>query len=623
MCGISGIYNFNKEKIDPSLIKKINDTLIHRGPDADKTIVYNHIALGHRRLSIIDLSESANQPMFSEDDRYAIVFNGEVYNFQEIKLELQRKGIHFNTHSDTEVVLKAYMHWGKESISKLNGMFAFAILDTISGELTLARDQFGVKPLYFYKDEKRFIFASEKKAILAHPKVRTTLNNQALTEFLWYGNPLGENTFYNEIKELNPGNYLSIQNGELSVSEFYNVNQTSEIDIKEADAIEEIRRLLNASVERHLISDVPVGVFLSGGIDSSAITAIASKFYKDKLKTYSVGFDFAKGPNELQKAASIAKKFGTDHNEVHIGGTNIIDTIEALVKAHDEPFGDAADIPLYLLTKEIKGQIKVVLQGDGGDEFFGGYSRYHTLAKKGRYKLLKGIIPLLGLVGGSNTDVLRARRFITAIAEKEPAIRNALLLTMESDISNPSRILSNSYKEKLFDTDPFRQYIKVYNAFLENIDETQALFYTDTQIILKDTFFEKVDKSTMANSIEVRVPFIDKDLTEFMLSIPAPLKVKNGEQKYLLKKALNGIVPNDILYGKKTGFSVPYEYWLQSSLKDYFIAQVNTNKVKEVIDIAEVTRMNKLHQEGKGNFGFLLWKTLILAVWLNQNKGTL
>lgn len=623
MCGITGIYRFDKQKVSIETAQKINQTIVHRGPDAGSVKHFDFIALGHRRLSIIDLSSTANQPMATEDQRYQIVFNGEVYNFQEIRQELIQLGVQFHSHSDTEVVLKSFQVWNVDCFQKFNGMFALAVLDTKTNELILARDIFGIKPLYYFKNKNLLVFGSEIKAILAHPEVTTSINKQALSEYLWYGNALGNNTFYNEINELNSGHFLKISEIGTKQVSYFDLSVVPTQSLSEQDAIERIQYLLDASVKRHLISDVPVGIFLSGGIDSSAITAIASKYYSGKISTYSVGFDFAKGPNELEKAASIARKFNTNHHEINISGTNVITSIESLAHAHDEPFGDAANIPLFLLTKKLKGEIKVVLQGDGGDEFFGGYSRYNTMNNKHLWKLAKPLSELIRFSNLDNTRLLQLQRFVSAINQSNPALRNALLLTMESKYSDPFQVLNHEFRNSMKDYNPFKRYIEVYQNYPKDIDSVQALFYTDTQIILKDTFFEKVDRSTMANSMEIRVPFLDKDLTEFMLGLPAKMKVKNGVQKHLIKKAMEGTIPNNILYGKKTGFSVPYSYWLQTSLTDYFTEQVSTERAKAVLDSERILILFQQHKSNKGNVGYLLWKVLILAIWLNSTETKL
>lgn len=617
MCGITGVFKKDRSDVSESVVSSMTNTLEHRGPDAGNLYTYKHVGLGHRRLSIIDLSINGNQPMSTKNGRFSIVYNGEVYNYLEIKNTLLELGYHFNSSSDAEVILNAFEKYGTKTFDMLNGMFAIAIYDRKEDLLYLARDPFGIKPLYYYSDERVFLFGSEIKAIKSYNDTSLTIDPQALTEYLWYGNPLGERTFYNEVRELSPGSFMTVGD-ECKVEKYFEINSVTECNLSEEAIVARIRTSLEDSVKRHLIGDVPVGVFLSGGVDSSAIVAYASKHYKSKLRTYSVGFDYDKGISELPLASEIASLYKTEHTEVHISGENIINVIENLVTAHDEPFGDAADIPLYLLTKKLKNEIKVVLQGDGGDEFFGGYSRYKSINNVRLWSKLRFMLPIISLFKPQNSRILRFQRFISAIAQKEPWKRNALLLTMESEYSNPMQVLSAKFGERFKNCDPFKRYKEVYDNYSERMDHTQALFYTDAQIILKDTFFEKVDKATMANSMEIRVPFVDKALTHFLLSVPGTMKVKNGKQKYLLKKALEGLVPDKILYGPKKGFGVPYGYWLQTSLKDYFIETISDNTVSEFLDKDVVMKLFNLHLKGKGNYEFLLWKVLILAVWIKK-----
>ncbi|NEV92728.1 asparagine synthase (glutamine-hydrolyzing) [Psychroflexus sp. YR1-1] len=620
MCGISGAYYFDSNvDLEKDNLLRMNNAIVHRGPDNGSINVIGHVGLGHRRLSILDLSLNGNQPMQTNDDRFTIVYNGEVYNFLEIKEKLSKIGYVFNSTTDTEVILKAFQEYGTACFTMLNGMFALAIYDNKDDLLYLCRDRFGIKPLYFYKDKDKLLFSSEIKAIKAYENLNLSLNYQALSEYLWFGNPLGNLTFYEQIEEVNSGTYIIIGINTFVEKKYFDINSIKENDLTENQIINRVSSLLEESVKSQLISDVPVGVFLSGGIDSSAITAFASKHYKGKLKTYSIGFDYDKGINELPLAKKIAEKFETEHHEIQISGNDLISVIESLVESHDEPFADAADIPLYLISEKLKGEVKVVLQGDGGDEFFGGYSRYNTLSSSKKWNKFSFISSLISLTKTENTKLLRLKRFLEAISDKKQYKRNALLLTMESKSSNPFLVLSSRIKEKVLDKDPFKKYQEVYSQYPKEKNSVQALFYTDAQIILKDTFFEKVDKSVMANSMEVRVPFIDNNLTDFMLSVPSSLKTKNGEQKYILKKALRGIVPDEVLDGKKKGFGVPYAYWLKTSLADYFCKQIQTKKVSNFIDSNEVLRLFTLHKNGKGNYGFLLWKVLILAIWLNNN----
>ena len=618
MCGIAGIYNLNGDRINKDLIKNVVRYIAHRGPDDEGVFCEENIALGHRRLSIIDLSEAGHQPMYSDEGRYVIVYNGEVYNFKELRSLLEKRGCRFKSHSDTEVILKAYIEWGDSAFALFNGMFAFAIFDRRERTLLIVRDRFGIKPLYYFHDGIRFVFASEIKSILATGFSNNKVNNQALSEYIWYGNPLGKNTMFQGINELLPGHFLQIKGGEVKEGTYYDLNKLSFQKEDEATAVVQIREKLDAAVHRHLVSDVPVGIFLSGGIDSSAITAFASKHYGDKLQTFSVGFDFEKGVNELEKAAFVAKRFGTQHNELHIKADDLVPVIEELVCCHDEPFADAANIPLFLLCREIKGHIKVVLQGDGGDEIFGGYSRYKTVQDRKKwlpFAFLAHSIPK----EANSARLLRLKRFLTAISKKNDAIRHALLLTVETSTMPPENIFSEEIRNELKNHNPFNRYEEVY-ASLYGMSTIDRLFVTDAQIILPDTFLEKVDKSTMAHGLEVRVPFLDTNLTDYAMSLPANLKVKNGEKKYLLKKSLRNIVPDSILDGPKTGFGVPYSFWLENKLNDYLIERLNDSRMSYIFDKNYINKLISRHKEGKGHSGLLLWKALQLAIWADKYR---
>jgi len=540
-------------------------------------------------------------------------------NFIELRKILLKAGHSFKSSSDTEVILKAFQEYGTSSFQMLNGMFAFGLYDNHKKLLFLCRDRFGIKPLYYYKDQKVFLFGSEIKALKSSFNFRASFNYQALSEYLWFGNPLGDNTFYNEVHEVTPGSFIVIGDDYFSKTKYHSFGSYIDFNMTEDYAIEKLKSLLENSVERQLVSDVPVGVLLSGGIDSSAITALASRHYNSKLKTYCIGFDYNKQNNEFNLSSIVAKRFNTDHREIFITGERLADVIENLVNAHDEPFADAANIPLYLISRELSGEVKVVLQGDGGDELFGGYSRYRTVMEINNWKLLSHVSILLKNYGTLNTRMLRFKRFLNAITENTPFKRNALLLTMESRSFPPISVLNQDLQRELININPFRRYQEVYASYPKNIESIDSLFLTDMQIILKDTFLEKVDKSVMANSLEVRVPFLDNELAEFVLSIPGNLKVKGGNQKYLLKKALNSILPREVINGRKKGFGVPYDYWLKTSLSDFFFFQINSRKATHFFDIDLINRLYDLHRKGKGNYGFMLWKVLILSVWLNKN----
>lgn len=619
MCGITGLIDFSASSpVSRALLSHMTETLHHRGPDRRDVWIADHVGLGHARLSIIDLSAAGNQPMRSADGRYVIVYNGEVYNFAELRAEMARDGVSFRGYSDTEVVLNAYACWGPAILPRLNGIFAFAVWDTRENELVLARDRFGVKPLYFHQLRNGIVFGSEIKAVLASGHVSSSVQPQALHEFAFFGVSLGSNTLFENIQRLEPGHWMRLRNGECAIQPFWRVENVARIDDDENTAVHRTRSLLEAAVKRQLVSDVPVGVFLSGGIDSSAVTAFASRHYSSTIRTYSVGFDFDRGINELPKARRVATHFGTDHHELQLEGEAMPPVIEDLVRHHDEPFSDAANLPLYLLCRELKGEPRVVLQGDGGDEIFGGYRRYALLSN---YRWWKALSMSRGLLAPfSNNKIRRLRRILDAFAQDEPALRMAMLLTMDTPQASLADLLSADWKVRLRQTDAFRRYRQIA-ARLRYLDPVQQMLYCDTSIELPDVFLEKVDKSTMAFGIESRVPFLDNDVTEYVMGLPAALKVRGTEKKRLLKQALRGIVPNYVLDGPKTGFGVPFGHWLATSLYGYArgVFEDSVAQPNSFFDKAALFSLLKKHKNApSGQSGLILWKALNLAIWQNN-----
>jgi len=521
-------------------------------------------------------------------------------------------------------VLRAFAKLGANSSKLLNGMFAFAVYDKQAKKVWLVRDRLGIKPLYYRLNEDGLSFASEIKALLALDDRASRCDLSAVHEWLYYGNTLGERTLYQGIHKLLPGHYLELDLATFSskIECYWSPIQYAECDKHPGsvdERIQQTRNLLEQAVKRQLVSDVPVGVFLSGGVDSSAITAFASRHYAGKLATYSVGFDFDEGVNELPKAKATAALYGTDHHELHISGFEIADVVEKMVDHHDMPFSDAANIPLYLLSSRISDTTKVVLQGDGGDEMFGGYSRYTTLSY---YKTARAL-PKLGRVANAltprNTQYYRRQRYINALAPDDPAEVMALLLTEEDGRSSPATVFSPEVRRQVMEADPFARYRECQNYF-KGEDIVNQMLFVDAMIVLPDIFLEKVDRSTMAVSVEVRVPFLDNDLVDFCMRLSGPQKVRFGQKKWLLKKALKEVVPNDIFYGKKTGFGVPYGYWLRGALKPLFLDQLQTFQSKHpgVLDNAAIQAMYDEHISRRRDRSFLLWKVLNFTIWANR-----
>ncbi|HEX3083076.1 MAG TPA: asparagine synthase (glutamine-hydrolyzing), partial [Pyrinomonadaceae bacterium] len=629
MCGIVGIARHSGQ----SLVLSFEDrdsalaSIRHRGPDSEGQYADNRVWLGHLRLKILDLSEAGNQPMSSPDGRFVLCYNGEVYNFAELARELDLQDL--RSHSDTEVVLRAFMKKGVASIKMLNGMFAFAIYDREAKKIWLVRDRLGIKPLYYRVSPQGLFFASEIKALLALNGHESKCDLTALHEWLYYGTTLGEHTLFNGIQKLLPGHYLELDLDSLqptiecywSPTEYAGCEKfNGSVD----EQVKQTRDLLAQAVERQLVSDVPVGVFLSGGIDSSAITAFAARHYGSKLSTYSVGFDFDKGVNELPKAKAIAELYGTEHHELHISGFEIPDVVQKMVESHDMPFSDAANIPLYLLSSKVNDRAKVILQGDGGDEMFGGYSRYTTLSFSKMARLLARLGGVVNRLAPRNAHYYRRQRYINALTPAEPADTMALLLTEEDGRSSPADIFTREFRSRIMTSDRFARY-KECQSYFRDEDPVNQMLLVDAMIILPDIFLEKVDRSTMAASVEVRVPFLDNDLVDFCMRLSGPQKVRFGQKKWLLKKALSGVVPDSVLYGKKTGFGVPYGYWLRGALKPLFFDQFEMFEKSHpaVLDRKVIEDLYQEHESRRRDRSFLLWKILNFMIWANQTSISL
>ncbi|MCT2557790.1 asparagine synthase (glutamine-hydrolyzing) [Tsuneonella sp. YG55] len=600
------------------------DVLEHRGPNDGDWWLGSDCGLAHRRLAILDPSPRGRQPMVSKSGRFVIAYNGEIYNFRELAREFS---IEAESGSDTEILLEAFERFGPAILPRLNGIFAFAIIDTKERVAWLARDRLGVKPLYLAEREGCLLFGSEIKAIFAlAPKMDRELALASLHEWAWYGNALGGRTMFEGIEEIEPAGVVrhDLATGKTERSVFWSIVGQREKspdlgELSDDDLAQKVAQALEKSVERQLVSDVPVGIFLSGGIDSSAITAFASRHYPDRLETFSVAFDYDRDGSELARARSVAETFGTRHHEIDVAVSENLDAIEHLVASHDLPFSDAANIPLMLLSERVSGTHKVILQGDGGDELFGGYSRYRTVPRLGRWK---GVAMLARPFAALLPDTVRcgrARRYVEALGAADPAELVALLLTVERRSKPPTAIFGNEVQRLIADDNPFARYREVMARFA-HLPLADRLFFTDMSIILPDIFLPKVDRSTMARGIEVRVPFLDNDLADLSIAIPAARKIPGGEPKGLLKRALAGIVPDDVLYGPKRGFGVPFGNWVAGPLAegmDTAVAAANV-RIPGLLATDYIARLREEHRAGRSDNGFILWKAFNLALWVDR-----
>jgi len=620
MCGICGLHGDRPRELLDSRVRLMMRSIAHRGPDADGAFVVNGMALGHRRLSIIDLSPAGAQPMTV--DAVTIVYNGESYNFRELRQELVAGGRDFNGHSDTEVALRAYLAWGIEGLLRLEGVFAFALWDATRRRLVLMRDRFGVKPLFYAWHDGLLAFGSEIKAVLAGVEPDRSLDDQAFAEYLWYGNAFEDRTMFRGVRALQPGHWLVVESGRTRVEPWWRIEQWLErplepVDPREASVL--VRDAVDAAVARQLVSDVPISLFLSGGIDSSSIAASAAVASGRRLTSFSVGFDYDRGVNELAKARRVAAMLGLEHREVHVKGEALEDVITALVKAHDEPFADAANIPLYLLARALGGQVKVVLQGDGGDEMFAGYRRYAILRNLCWWRM--GSRWLRGLLSGLPADLAaRLARLFAAAGHPDPAMRMALLLTVETLRDSPYAMLAAHARRRLDSTaDPFLAYRKCATRY-DSADPVQQMLLTDITLQLPSQFLAKVDRATMAHGIEARVPLLDEGVAALAVRMPTTLKVRSTRKKIVLRDAMRGRLDRETLDGPKTGFGVPYEYWLRQPLHAFARAAILDRTFIErfEFDRARLAEVLDEHRSGRRARGFMLWKLLQLSLWSRE-----
>jgi asparagine synthase (glutamine-hydrolysing) len=615
MCGIAGILADFPDYDLRARAQLMAASLRHRGPDRQSSWCGNGLALAHSRLSIIDLTDTGNQPMVSPCGQHVIAFNGEIYNYRELRACLKAVGVCFRGNSDTEVLLQLLAREGPSCLSRLNGIFAFAYWNNDRRELTLARDRFGAKPLYWCFEGGVVRFGSEAKA-LAAAGFRLKPSPENLAEYLYFG-ALGRSASMNEgVRRIPPGHYAVFREGrQAEVTEYWRPEDVQPISVSDNEAVDRVRSALEVAVRRQLVADVPIGIFLSGGVDSSALASFASRHYEGHLQTYSVGFDFDGGVNELPRAGRTAKYLGTDHHELLIESGNLPDVIEALVEQHDEPFGDAADIPLYLLCRQLGGHLKVVLQGDGGDEFFGGYRRHAIFSRIRLWnRIAKTAEPLSSLVPN------RLRRMVAALAAPNGK-RMALLLTEETEACDPLRVINPKMRELVRNQEPFAGYNEL-NIRFSNLDLAQRMLYVDTQAVLPDIYLEKVDKSTMAWGIEARVPFLDNDLTELALALPSVQKVPSGRQKHLLRAALRGVVPDEVLDGAKIGFGVPYGHWIAGALHGYVRERVLGEATHADSWLCPIFMEQLLDRVRNRKGGYhLLWKCLQLAIWRDNLRS--
>ena len=621
MCGITGVFlnsfglTFDRSILQNTITSMVQ-TLKHRGPDNFGYLIKLPVLLGHTRLSIIDTSIRGNQPMSFSDQGPVIIYNGECYNFLVLRKQLQENGVHFETSTDTEVILQLYSNYGIDGLRKLEGIFSLAIWDQGFDRFVLMRDRLGVKPLFYGDSCCGLAFGSEIKAVLAAGGIDTSFRDQSISEYMWYGNTYGNRTIYNGVHSLEPGHWLIIENGQQKIEPWWVLEDWLNPNLKfseKEETVELLRSTIDQAVSRQLVSDVPVGIFLSGGVDSSSIAASAAFQTNDILHSFAAGFDFSNGVDELAKASSVAEKLGLSHHELRVSGSDIEDVLVTLAKAHDEPFADAANIPLYLMCNAIAGEIKVVLQGDGGDELFAGYRRYAALRNVNLWKLWPKFLSVFLKKFGENGK--RIARIAESLGNSDPAMCMALLLTMEVTEDPPDKFFQfERQKELLSTTDPFLQY-RIASRRFQKFDPVQKMLLTDLTVQLPSQFLTKVDRASMATGIEARVPLLDDKIVKLAVNIPSIWKVQGVQKKVILRDSQRTRLPGFILDGQKSGFGVPYEKWLRSSINDFVKSHVLDNEFLNKFSLNGKLIEGELNEKNCLRSGFQVWKLFQLALF--------
>jgi len=626
MCGICGYIHLDRSK-RPSedILKGMMDAIFHRGPDDSGLYIKDNAALGHRRLSIIDL-DTGHQPIFNEDGSLVIVYNGEVYNFPDLKESLLSKGHRFKTRTDTEVVLHAYEEYGDRCLKYFNGMFALAIWDARKGLLLLARDRFGKKPLYYAVFDNQFIFGSELKSILKHPSVRREIDPAALSKYLAYEYVPSPLTIFKKIKKIEPASKLVLQNGSYRIDSYWDLSfgNSNNLSLEETKA--NLAKLFKESVKRRLISDVPLGVFLSGGIDSSSVVAMMAELVSPKeIKTFSIGFK-ERSFDESSAARLVANHFGTDHHEETLSPGTMLEALPKVLDIIDEPFADSSIIPTYLVSRFTRRYVKVALGGDGGDELFMGYPsflahRLNSCAPFAGAPLKKAILKaFVGMMSVSNDYMslnFKARRFLRGL-DFPDEVRHQVWIGSFTPKEQERLLISDGH----LDYDPFKLYDLTADRYKRagSADPLNRAMYIYIKTYMTDDILTKVDRASMANSLEVRAPFLDKEFCDFAAAIPSTLKLRRLRPKWILKEALKERLPKATLNKGKQGFAVPVAKWLKEDLKDLTLNAFDEKKIKRegLFNYPYIKELLREYLGNKSDTRKEIWALFMFEMWYDR-----
>lgn len=621
MCGIAGIYEFDRAKAaSATLLQRMTDLIAHRGPDDAGQYVAGGVALGHRRLSIIDPTPAGHQPMANEDSSIWIVYNGECYNYADFRAPLEERGHRFHSSSDTETLLHLYEEYGPELLSRIDGMFAFAIWDARRQRLLLARDRLGIKPLFYFADATHFTFASELKSLLADPAVSGRLDPAAWSEFLHLMSTPGAGTIFCGVRKLLPGHYLCVVDGRISEHRYWEVPMWRRLTRMSLDeACEQFDRIFRKAVTSHLVSDVPVGVFLSGGVDSSAVAALAAREAQPRMQSFSIGFKGVLEFDESAFAKQVAAHVGTDHRELNMT-PDLVEELPRVVWHADEPFAISSSLALYCLARLTRQYVKVVLSGDGGDEVFAGYPWRHQSGPSRHVPLPARMRRLVGAILGPVALNSERRSAGTRVLDR---MRRALSLDegyVESFCVYQTHDLHDLLTPETFEAVSLAWETNVAQEYYDRyprVDQLRRKLYTDLKSTLVSEMLTKVDRMTMAFGLEARVPLLDYHLIEWAFEVPGELKIQAAEGKLLVKKAMEKYLPHELLYRPKHGFNVPLKLWMRAQLRDYTrdILTERTIRSRGLFRPEAVERILRQHEEGTADASNKIFTLLVTELW--------
>jgi len=614
MCGIAGIVHTDSSRpADRGTIVRMTDAMAHRGPEAEGFFVHNQVALGHRRLRIIDL-EGGKQPLFNEDHSVVVVYNGEIFNFREVQAELEAKGHQFRTHCDTEVIVHAYEEYGEQCPSKFRGMFAFAIFDLRANRLFLCRDRLGIKPLYYTFEQGTLLFASEVNALLRGMTQRPGIDRGLLDFYVSLGYVPGAQTLFEGIEKLLPGHTLTLEHGRPRISQYWDLEDRAPLDLTFDQAKEQFEGLLNESIRMRLMSDVPLGAFLSGGLDSSAVVACMSRMTREPVKTFSVGYADDPESSELGYARVVADHFKTDHHEFVLEPGDFFQSLDLLLSHTEEPVVESAAVALYHLSKLAKEHVTVILSGEGGDEILAGYPLYQIMPKVDRLHSVlrhvpRPIIRMLARQLGKEKYVKYADWASSPLEHRYWGISSDVTPWIKSDMYDSA--LSDGRNDRVRD-----YFERLFNR-LPSSSNLRRMTYVDLKTWLPDDLLLKADKMTMAASLELRVPLLDHKLLEFSTALPDSYRLRDGQGKYLLKKVMESYLPQQIIYRKKRGFPVPVARWFRTELyaRTAEILLDSRTLSRQYFTRSYIERILSRHRAGHEDLSRRIFSMLALETW--------